>query len=522
VLVAPTRLDRLTPAAFARIPLEGLALVGIGLLLPPRPRRVAAAAAGIVLSLLAVVKILDLGFNEHLGRPFNPVLDWGSFGPAIGVVRDSLGDDATDVLLVLTGLGVALLVALVTASAVRISSVTAHHRRRSVGGAAVLAVAWVLSAALSLQLVPGAPVASTSSADLAVDRGRAVQETVRDQQRFRVASSSADPYADIPADDLLTDLRGKTVLVAFVESYGRSAVEGTSYARGVTEVLRRGNAELASAGLSARSAFLDSPTFGGASWLAHATLQSGLWISDQQRYDELLASPRFTLSVAFGKAGWRTVSFNPANRPPWPAGASFYRFDQLYHRYNVGYEGPRFSWAAMPDQFALAAFERLELAPGHPPVMAEIDLVTSHQPWTPLPDVVPWDQLGDGSIFEPMAARGLTPDEAWRDTETVRRLYGQSIEYSLQVLVDWVVNLDDEDVVLVLLGDHQPIAKVSGPEANHQVPISVVAHDPAVLEAIDAWEWEEGLLPGPTAPVWRMSDFRNGFLEAFSTPAPPR
>jgi hypothetical protein len=176
----------------------------------------------------------------------------------------------------------------------------------------------------------------------------------------------------------------------------------------------------------------------------------------------------------------------------------------------------------MPDQFALAAFERLELAPGHRPVMAEIDLVTSHQPWTPLPDVVPWDQLGDGSIFEPMAARGLTPDEAWRDTETVRRLYGQSIEYSLQVLVDWVVNLDDEDVVLVLLGDHQPIAKVSGPEANHQVPVSVVAHDPAVLESIDAWEWEEGLLPGPTAPVWRMSDFRNAFLEAFSTPAPPR
>ena len=49
---------------------------GSPLLLPPRRIRVVAAVVGVVLGLLAVVRILDLGFHEALHRPFNPVNDW--------------------------------------------------------------------------------------------------------------------------------------------------------------------------------------------------------------------------------------------------------------------------------------------------------------------------------------------------------------------------------------------------------------------------------------------------------------
>src|SRR6185312_4254117 len=133
-LVAPDRLGQLTPAAFARIPVEGLVLVAVGLLLPRRPRRVVAAVAGLALGLLAVVKVFDAGFYANIGRPFDPLLDWGSLPPAIGVVRDSIGGGVTDVLVVLIGLALLLVVALVAASAIRVSAVTARHRRRSAGG----------------------------------------------------------------------------------------------------------------------------------------------------------------------------------------------------------------------------------------------------------------------------------------------------------------------------------------------------------------------------------------------------
>jgi fermentation-respiration switch protein FrsA (DUF1100 family) len=172
----------------------------------------------------------------------------------------------------------------------------------------------------------------------------------------------------------------------------------------------------------------------------------------------------------------------------------------------------------MPDQYSLAAFQRLELGPGHAPVMTEFDLVSSHAPWTPLPSMVPWDQLGNGSVFDPVPAGQLSPADAFRDADTVRRLYGQSIEYSMQALISWVTQLHDDNLVVVLLGDHQPATTVTGAGANHLVPVSFLAHDPAVLSRIDPWHWQDGLLPSPTAPVWRMDAFRNRFLDAFSTP----
>jgi hypothetical protein len=381
----------------------------------------------------------------------------------------------------------------------------------------VLGTVWVVCAATSVQLAPGVPVASTSTAGLAVTQARDAVAAVQDQQRFEAAMSAPDRYAALPAADLLSGLRGKDVIVAFVESYGQVAVQGTSFSPGVDSVLRRNTASLARAGYSARSAFLDSPTFGGISWLAHSTLQSGLWVDNQQRYDQLLRSHRFTLSAAFAKAGWRTVDDVPSDDRTWSQGKSFYHYDQVYDRYDVGYHGPRFSYASMPDQYSLAAFQRLELSPGHRPVMAEIDLVSSHIPWTPLPRMVPWNRLGDGSIFQGMQSEGLSPSVAWQNSDTVRRLYGESIQYSLQALASWVTTLHDPNLVLVLLGDHQPATTVSGAGANHQVPISLITSDPAVLSQVASWHWENGLLPTSGAPLWPMDAFRDRFLKAFSS-----
>ena len=516
VLVAPDRLERLTPVQFIRVPIEALVLVALALVLPRRPRLVVARIAGIAFGVFTIVKLLDVVFFQELGRPFNPVIDWGNLGPGVGVVRDSLGTAATYAALIVAMIGLALIVAFITVAAVRVCNVAARHRRGSAAGVAVLGVVWGVSAALALQVGQGATIASAATTDLAVAQVRDAKASVRDQQRFEQNIHDADPYARIPASKLVTELRGKDVIIAFVESYGQVAVQGTSFSPGVDAVLQSGNAQLAQAGYSAQSAWLTSPTFGGISWLAHSTLQSGLWINNQQRYNQLVASNRFTLSDAFKDAGWRTVSDIPEDDAAWPPGTSFYHYDKLYDRRNVGYHGPIFTYAAVPDQFSLAAFQRLELTPGHAPVMVEIDLVSSHIPWTPLPHMVPWDQLGDGRIFDRMPAQGLTPTVAWRNTDTVRKLYGQSIQYSMTALISWITQLHDNNLVLVVLGDHQPQTTVSGAGANHQVPISIIAHDQSVLADISSWHWQYGLQPNSDAPVWPMDAFRNRFLDAYS------
>jgi len=517
VLVAPDRVYQLTPAAFARIPVEGLALVAVALVLPAWPRRIVAAIAGILFGLLALLKILNMAFYAEIDRAFNPVLDWGDLSPAIGVVRDSIGATRTNIALVALLIGLVLVIGAITASAIRITSVAARHRRATVRALAALTAVWALCAGLSLQLVPGSPIASTSAAGMVATQVRDAHTALRDQRRFEQTLNGSDPEASVPASDLLTGLRGKDVIFAVLESYGQVAVQGTSFSAGVDAALHQDTASLASAGWSTRSAWVTSPTFGGISWFSHSTLQSGLWVDTEQRYAELVSSHRFTLSDAFDKAGWRTVYDAPADNRYWPTGTSFYHFDQQYDRFDVGYRGPKFSYAPMPDQYTLAEFQRLELTPGHKPVMAQIVLVSSHTPWAPLPVMVPWNKVGNGSIFNPMPARGENPLSVLGSASKQRQAFGRSIQYSLQALTSWVTELNDPNLVLILLGDEQPGTSVSGNAASHDVPISIVARDPSVFRQIASWGWQDGLLAGPSAPLEPMNAFRNQFLNAFST-----
>jgi phosphatidylglycerophosphate synthase len=516
-LLAPDRAWLFTPAAFARIPVEGLVLVAVALVLPPRPRRIAAAVAGILLVVLTFAKILNMAFYEFDDRAFNPVFDWASIASALGAIRDSIGPALTYVALAALGLGLILLACAITAATIHITSVAARHRRATVRGLAVFTAVWAVCAGLSLQLIPGSPIASTSAAGLAAAQVRATQAAVQDQRLFEQTIRSSDPEARVPASDLLTGLRGKDVVIAFVESYGQVSVQGSTFSAGIDAALRRDDASLARAGWSTQTAWLNAPSYGGTSQLAHSTLQAGVWVNSTQRYAELIGTSRFTLSDAFDRAGWHTVSDSPTNGA-WPPGKSFFHYDQLLGRYNVGYQGPTFSYSPMPDQYTLSAFQRLELAPGHKPVMAEIDLTSSHWPWAPLPTMVPWNEVGDGSIFDPMPAKGPSRTTVERNANLERQFYGTSMQYTMQALTSWVTELNDPNLVLILLGDEEPDTPISTPgRTSHEVPISIIAHDPSVFRQIASWRWQGGLLPGGSAPLEPMNAFRNQFLDAFNT-----
>lgn len=519
-LVLPADLSGFSAGSLVRIPLEGLVLVGLALVLPARVARSAAAVGGLLLGALVLLKALDIGFRAVLDRSFDPLADWTYLGPGVGVLGDSIGDDQAVAMAVGAGVAAAAVLVLMTWAAQRVARVSLRHRTASARAAGALAVAWVVLATLGLRFAPLGEVASATTASLARETVQQVRAGQTDRSVF-ADEIDDDRYADVPADRLLRGLRGKDVLLVFVESYGRVAVQGSSFAPGVTSVLDDGTRRLRRAGYETRTAFLTSPTFGAASWLAHATMQSGLWVDSERRYGQLLDAERLTLTSAFEKAGWRTVFDVPANTEDWPEGAAYYGFDQIYDSRNVGYAGPEFGYAPMPDQFTLAAFRRLELLrQPRRPVMAEIDLISSHHPWTPLPRLVPWNAVGDGSVFEGMPEQGESSDEVFGDPDAVRRVYGESIEYSWETLVSYLATYPDPDLVVIALGDHQPHTYVTGDDPGHDVPISVISRDPRVLDQVADWEWNEGLRPSPDATVWPMDAFRDRFLETFAAPLP--
>jgi phosphatidylglycerophosphate synthase len=515
-LIAPDHPSRLTPSAFVRLPLEGIVLLAVALALPPNGRRFLAWVAGPILGLLLIVKVLDMGLYATFDRPFDPIADWRYTGIGIETLRDSVGSRDANLVVAGAAILIVALLVLTTLAVQRLTRVAAAHRRRSLHALAGLSAVWVLCSLLGTQLLSGVPIASTSAVGLAVDEVRAVRTGIEGRAIF-ADEIRRDRFRATPGDQLLTGLRGKDVILAFVESYGLVALQDSSIAPGVDAALAEGTKRLRAAGFHARSGFLTSPTFGGASWLAHSTLHSGVWVNRQWRYDQLVASDRFTLSQAFKRAGWRTVDDVPANNRNWPQ-RSFYGYDKVYDQRNLGYRGPTFAYAPMPDQYVLLALQRLELAKrDRRPLFAEVDMVSSHAPWTRIPELIDWGDVGNGSVFNSLPVSTVTTAALWGDHDKVRAAYGRSIEYSLNALVSFVQRYGDRNLVLIVLGDHQPSTVVTGlhPDLSHDVPVSIIAHDPAVLDQIAGWGWEDGLRPSPQAPVWPMSAFRNRFLTAF-------
>ncbi|HEY9495322.1 MAG TPA: CDP-alcohol phosphatidyltransferase, partial [Intrasporangium sp.] len=452
-LVAPEATALLTPVALVRIPIEGLILVAAALVLPPRVRRWVLAPVGVLLALLLLIRVLDWAFRSFFYRPYNLMSDWRYADSGFDLLRDAAGSTvaiaaAAGVVVLFGGLFVAVPLALR-----RLAGVIDRHRTGAARGVGVLAAAWVVLAAVGVTLAPGVPVASWSTAALASEQGVKAVADVRDQGAF-ARDIAADRFKEVRGPQLMQALQGKDVLIVFVESYGRVAVDGSSL---VDATLASGTDRLHAQGFSSRSAWLTSSTFGGFSWLAHASLQSGLWVNTQQRHDQLMSTNRLTLSRAFANAGWRTVAVVPANRHDWPEGSSFYGYDTVYDARTLGYAGPGWGYAPMPDQYTLSALDHLELAKaGRRPVLAEVDLVTSHVPWAPLPRLVDWSSIGDGSVYWSMAGKAPTQDTVWRTEQGVRAAYAQSIAYSLDSLVSFLEHARDNNLVVLMLGDHQP------------------------------------------------------------------
>ena len=518
-LIFPNVLYRLTPLGFARIPVEGAFLIAL-LLVPRRPRRILGVVLGVLLGLLVLEKCLDMGFFSELNRPFDPVLDWVLFDDAYHFVVDSYGKAAALGAIAAIVALVAVVLTVTVWSVLRIGALIGRHPRRSLYAAGGVAVAWAATFALGVSIAGGVPVAARSTATYAWDRAHQAQDGFKDEANF-AKEVKQDAFANVPADQMLTALKGKDVIFTFVESYGRSAVEHPALAPMVDPVLDQGTEQLKQAGFAARSGWLTSPTFGGGSWLAHSTFESGLWINNQQRYRNLVASNRLTLTRAFHNQDFRTVSVMPGATSAWPEG-SFYGYDQVWDSRNLGYKGPKFSWAPMPDQYTLKQLNTVEYKkPGRKSLMVEMPLVSSHTPWAPIPSYLDdWDSIGDGSIYAPMAADGKKPKALWADPKQVRPEYGKSIVYSITSLVNWIAKYGDDNLVLVFLGDHQPSPIASGAGASHDVPITIVAKDPAVLERITDWQWADGLRPRGDTPVWPMNAFRDRFFTAFGTKAP--
>jgi phosphoglycerol transferase MdoB-like AlkP superfamily enzyme len=361
--------------------------------------------------------------------------------------------------------------------------------------------------ALSASL-PGVPAFSTP-----------VTQTYARQVRLVIdalgGSRSLAPSPLMNAD--LALVGGADVFLVFIEAYGAVTYERPDIAPRLAA--SRADLELAirSTNRDVVSAFVESPTFGGSSWLAHLSLMSGVEVRDPETNARLMTQKRETMVTTFARRGYRTVALMPGLRQRWPEGA-FYGFDDVYGASRLDYHGPEFGWFAVPDQFSIARFDVLEVSgPARPPLFVFFPTISTHFPFSPTPPYQPdWPRMLSARPYDgPAIVRAYAREPDWTNFAPG---YVDAVSYVYATLGGYLRAHADRDLVMILLGDHQPAAAVSGEGAPWDVPVHLIASKAGrqrVLDRLLARGFHSGITPARPA-LGRMHALLPLLLDAFS------
>lgn len=517
VLIQPNHPQAMTWGALAVFPLElpviVATLLALGRSWAGTALRIALVA---VLWAIAVLKLADFATFTAFNRGFNLMVDYHLAPAGWMLAKGTLGTGLAGLALAAGLLGVLVLAyALWWATGV-LAGLSLPRLARPVALALVpfliLPPVAEIGAARGVWVLPEGlrPPGAAFTARVGIERVEQAIAARADLTQFQKAAMTDPMRGRTP---LFDRLGGRDLILIYVESYGRSSHENPLYAATHTSTLRTAQQAIADAGLAMRSGWARAPMVGGQSWLSHGSVASGMWLDTQSRYRALLASPRRTLFHFAQQAGRRSVAIMPAHVLPWPEGA-YFGFDAIYNAPDLGYRGQPFNWVTMPDQFTLTAFERLELSRrDRAPLVAQVVLVSSHAPWVPVPEMVPWDAVGDGRIFDQWALSGDPPEVVWRDHDRVRDQFRQAIDYSLRTVGDWAARQagdPDQAPLILVMGDHEPARFVSGTE-DYDVPLHLIG-PPDLVSLFDGLGWAEGLLPDPASPSTPMDSLRDLLL----------
>jgi hypothetical protein len=261
------------------------------------------------------------------------------------------------------------------------------------------------------------------------------------------------------------------------------------------------------------SAYVESPTFGGSSWLAHISLLTGVEVRDHETNALLMTEQRDTMVTLFKRHGYRAVAVMPGTWQNWPEGA-FYGFDDIYGGARLGYRGPLFGWWDMTDQFVLARMDVLEVSRApRAPLFVFFPTITAHIPFTPTPPYQPdWARvLTDHPYDADDLDRAYARQPDWLD---LGPSYADALSYTYQSLTGYVRLRRDREFVMILIGDHQPAAAVSGEGASWDVPVHVVTSRQPVLDRLLARGFRTGMTPAGPA-LGRMHTLTPALLDAF-------
>jgi hypothetical protein len=324
-----------------------------------------------------------------------------------------------------------------------------------------------------------------------------------------------------PSEHPFLRLRDRDVLLFIIESYGYTAYSKPKLFNNLEPFFLEREDMLRESGYHIFSHFLGSPVIGGWSWLADATLLTGIWIDSQQKYEALMQSNAQSVPKLFQEAGYNTLLAAPGTvHGPWEEVRLFYGFDEDMLGSDYTYKGPGFSFVPVTDQFAIHTVHNKRLREDEKtPSFIEYILVSSHGPFNRIPPYIEnWEKMGDGSIYNELPIQYF--DNDWYTGREYDEGYGAAIRYVLKVITEYLVQFIDDETLVVIVGDHQPKFPITERGSPLSVPVHAISRDRLLLESLVGYGYVESLIPSQNPPHPGMETFYQTFIETINGSSP--
>jgi hypothetical protein len=329
----------------------------------------------------------------------------------------------------------------------------------------------------------------------------------------------ASPYAGYESDITLT--RKPDVQVFFVESYGRLLWNNDETGARWTKSLEKLGSELEEAGWYAVSGFSEAPVSGGRSWLAEATVLTGIEVRYEAVFRHLLADVSKTPNLVrfLQSQGYAAMLLAPKDRARRGVELeNHYAYDRTIYHDDLQYNGRRVGWGEIPDQYSLGFAHENAWSQAEGPIFTNFHMVSSHAPWKVVPRVVKdWHALGNSSRKDDSDMEVSDDDDEAPEQdlgEFVTRMkrykrqepkftymgeinalklgsYARSIRYDLAIITDYLHELEGDKIVIIM-GDHQP-PLIAEDDSSYDVPVHILSRDKALLEEFVAQGFVEGM-----------------------------
>ncbi len=311
-----------------------------------------------------------------------------------------------------------------------------------------------------------------------------------------------DSIARFTSIDYNVQFNKPNIYIFFIESYGLSTLR---IDKNVSNFLQNLPQELNNRHQKYFSGILESPVFGGQSWMAYASLNCGLHVDNQLKFKSIFRSQVKCLPEILKNYGYFSIEIKPGTKQPLlKEEIEKYKFDKSIIAKDLDYHSIPIGWGAIPDEYSLARFF-LDLLPSFPkkPKLIEFFLVSSHTPWEYEIPILGIEKklINDfGRSYNSIELKKI------EDTDLA---YTRSILYDLKLIKTVIQKFTTRDDIIIILGDHPPNNIVSNFYNLNLVPIHVIT--PHWIGGFEEF-LSHGLIPDTEKDIIQMKDFSERFL----------